>query len=168
MWILCSYMPTTLAYCYRKWYNRTMIVNVAGKHVRKEFAAVLICLSLIGNCVCGTVLCFGADGHVEFESAFHEQCKDHVHSQSTNHSHHSSEHEHDKHCHSGQCVDVPISFCLVKISQTPEQSSPAFSALAADAIVAVEQPDCCEHLSVADASAVTPYFAPLRTVILLA
>lgn len=144
-------------------------MNVAGKYVCKEFAAVLVCLSLIGNCAYGTVLCFGADGHVEFESAFHMQCKNHVHSQSTNHGLHSSEdnHEHDKHCHSGQCVDVPVSFGLVKISQTPEQLSLAFAGLAADAIVAVEQSDCSEHLPASNAFVAGSYFSPLRTVILL-
>ena len=116
------------------------------------------------------MLCFGADGHIEFEPAFHAQCKDHVHSQSANHDQHSSEgnHEHDKHCHSGQCVDVPISFAPAKISQTPQQSNPAFAALAANVIVAVEQSDCLEHLSAPSAFVVTGYFTPLRTVILLA
>ena len=147
-----------------------MIVNVAGKYARKELLAVLVCLCLIGNSAYGTVVCFGADGHIEFESPFHTQCKDHVHSLSTDHGRHSSEaeHEHEKHCHSRQCVDVPIFFGLTKISQKPEQSNPAFAALVADAIVAVEQSDFSEHLPASKAFAVTSYFAPLRTVILLA
>ncbi len=146
-----------------------MFVNATGKHVRKELIAVLVCLSLIGNSVYGTVLCFGADGHVEFESAFHAQCKDHVHSQSTDHGRHSSEagHEHDKHCHSGQCVDVPIAMDLAKVSQTTEQLNSAFATVVADAIVAVEQSDCPEHLPASNAFTVTSYFTPLRTVILL-
>ncbi len=140
-------------------------MNVTGKY--REFVAVLVCLSLIGNSAYGTVLCFGSDGHIEFESAFHEQCKDHVHSQSTDHGRHSSdaEHEHDRHCHSGQCVDVPVSFGLAKISQTAEQSNPA---LAVDVIVAVEQSDCSEHLPASNAFVASSYFSPLRTVILLA
>ncbi len=148
---------------------RTMIVNVTGKCVRKEFVAVLVCLFLIGNSVHGTVLCFGSDGHIEFESAFHEQCKDNVHSQSTDHGRHSSEveHEHDRHCHSGQCVDVPISLGLAKISQTPEQLNSALAALAADGIVAVEQSDCSEHLPVSNAFVATSYFSPLRSIVLL-
>ncbi len=145
-------------------------MNVAGKYVRREFAAVLVCLSLIGNSVYGTVLCFGADGHIEFESVFHEQCNDHVDSQSADHDHRSSEgkHEHGKHCHSGQCVDVPVSFGLAKISKTPEQLNLALAALAADMIVAVEQSDCSEHLPASDAFVASSYFSPLRTVILLA
>lgn len=144
-------------------------MNVAGKYVRKEFITVLVCLSLMGNCAYGTVLCFGADGHVEFESAFHAQCTDHVHSRATDHGHHFSkgEHEHDKHCHKGQCVDVQISFGLAKISQTPEQLSLASAALAADAIVAVDQSDCSEHLPASNAFVAGSYFSPLRTVILL-
>lgn len=163
MWSFPPYMPITLASCGLKLYNGTMFVNVTGKYVRKVFFAALICLSLIGNCVYGTVLCFGADGHVEFESAFHVQCEDHVHSQPADHGRHFSEgeHEHDKHCHSGQCVDVPVSFGLAKILQTSEQLNPTFAALTADVIVSVE------HSSASNACFVTSYFGPLRTVILL-
>ena len=163
-------MPTRLAYCCCEWYNRTMIVNVAGKYMRREFLAVLVCLCLIGNSACGTVLCFGTDGHIEFESAFHAHCKGNAHSQSADRGHHSSEaeHKHDKHCHSGQCVDVSISFGPAKISRLSEHLNPAFVALAADVIAAVEQSDCSEHLATSHAFSVTPYFAPLRTVILLA
>ena len=145
-------------------------MNATGKYVCREFAAVLVCLSLIGNSAYGTVLCFGADGHIEFESVFHEQCKDHVHSPSTDHDHHSSEpgHEHDKHCHSGQCVDVPISFGLAKISQTAEQLNPTFAAHAVGVIAVVEQSDCPEHLPASNAFVGGSYFSPLRTVILLA
>ena len=144
-------------------------MNAIGKYLRREFA-VLVCLSLIGNCVCGTVLCFGADGHIEFESAFHDECKDHVNSRSTDHHHDSSEagHEHDKHCHNGQCVDVPISFGLAKVSKTPGQLTLALAALAADMIASVEQSDCSEHLPASDAFVASSYFSPLRTVILLA
>ncbi len=145
-------------------------MNVAGKYVSKEFVAVLVCLSLTGNFVYGTARSFGADGHSEFKSAFHVQCKDHDHSLSTDHGRHSSEaeHEHDKHSHSGQYVDVPISFGLAKISQTSKQLNPAFTALAVDVIVAVEQSDCSEHLPASNAFVATSYFTPLRTVILLA
>jgi len=170
MWSSCPYMPTILAYCCWQWYNRIMIVSATGRYVRREFAAVLVCLSLIGNSAYGTVLCFGTDGHVEFESAFHAECKDHAHSQSTDHGRHSSEaeHKHDKHCHSGQCVDVPISFGLAKVSKTPGQLTLAFAALAADMIASVEQSDCSEHLPASDAFIAGSYFSPLRTVILLA
>jgi hypothetical protein len=145
-----------------------MFVNIAGKYVRKEFVAVLVCLSLIGNCAYGTVLCFGADGHVEFESVFHAQCTDHVHSQSTDHYSSEHEHEHDRHCHNGQCVDVPISLGLAKTSQTPEQLNSALAALAADVVVAAEQADCSEHLPALKTFFAGSYFSSLRTVILLA
>ena len=170
MWSSCPYMPTRLAYCYLEWYNRTMIVNATGKYVRKELAAVLVCLSLIGSSAYGTVLCFGADGHIEFESAFHTQCKDHANSQSAHHDHGSSEgrHEHDKHCHNGQCVDVPISFGLAEISKTPRQLNPTFAAHAVGVIAVVEQSDCSEHIPASNAFVGGSYFSPLRTVILLA
>ena len=53
-----------------------MIVNIAGKDKRRKCVALLVCLFVAANSVQGTVLCFGADGHIEFESAFHEQCTD--------------------------------------------------------------------------------------------
>ena len=147
-----------------------MFVGVAGKYVRKELVALLVCLSLIGNCVHGTVLCFGADGHVEFESAFHEECGEHTHSRPTDHHHHShaAEHEHEKHCQVGQCVDVPIVMDKVKASQTIEPLNPTFVTAVADAIPYTEQDNCIEHKPASDALATSSYFTPLRTVILLA
>ncbi|MHC4116025.1 MAG: hypothetical protein ACYSWO_00815 [Planctomycetota bacterium] len=142
---------------------------MTGKYVRKGFVAMLVCLCLIGNAVHGTVLCFGADGHVEFESVFHEQCTDHVHSLPSDHHHHPSEedHEHSKHCHAGQCVDVPVSMSMAKISQTKEKPTRASAAPSTDTIATVQQVDSCEHVPTLHAFLASCFFAPLRTVILV-
>lgn len=170
MWSSYAYMPIRLAYCRADLYNGIVILGVAEKYVRKEFAVVLVCLSLIGNSAYGTVLCFGADGHIEFESVFHEQCKDHVHSRFADHGHRSSEdrHEHDKHCHSGQCIDVPISFGLAGISKTTECLNSTLAALSASVIAVVEQSGFSEQLPLSKTCLGGSYFSPLRTVILLA
>ena len=147
-----------------------MIVNLNKEDICRRGIALIVCLLVAGNSVQGTVLCFGADGHIEFESVFHEQCKDHGPSRSPDHSHHPSEggHEHDDHCHSGQCTDVPISFGLAANSKTTGRLNSIFAAVTAGTINVVEQSDRTEELAISNAPAVGSYFSPLRTVILLA
>ena len=161
---------TTLASGRPKWYNKDMFVNVAGKDVCRKSVALLVCLFVAANSVQGTVLCFGADGHVEFELAFHERCTDHDHSRPSEHDRHSSDagHEEDGRCHNGPCVDVPVDVGLARISQTTEQLDSAFAAIVADVIAALEQFDYLEHNLVSNTFFDTSYFGPLRTIILLA
>ncbi len=134
------------------------------------FIALLVCLFVAASSVQGTVLCFGADGHVEFESAFHERCADHDHSRPSEHDRSSSGtgHEEGGHCDNGQCIDVPVDVALAKISQTTEQSGAAFATVVADVTIALEQSECSEHNLVSSALFDTSYFSPLRTIILLA
>jgi hypothetical protein len=152
-----------------KWYNGAMIVNVAGKDNRRKCVALLVCLFVAANSVQGTVLCFGADGHVKFESAFHEQCTDHDHPLPADHTGHSETgHESDRHCHRGPCVDVPIDVGLAKVLKTDEQLDRASAAVDTDAILAVEQPGSLEPAPPSSVFFATSYFSPLRTIILLA
>ena len=144
-------------------------MKVPWKTKRKEYVALLLCVFVAVNSVQGTVLCFGSDGHVEFESAFHERCAHHDDSLPADHDgHRETDHETDKHCHQGRCVDVPIDVGLAKISQTSEKLDRAFAAAAADAVLAVEQLDCLESGPASNAFFATSYFSPLRTIILLA
>ena len=115
-----------------------MIVKVLGKTISKEYVALLLCVFVLVNAVQGTVLCYGADGHVEFESAFHEQHTDHDHFRSA-----------------------------AQISRTSEQLDRAFAVLYVDAILAIEQLSCLESGPASNAFFATSYFSPLRTVILL-
>jgi hypothetical protein len=143
---------------------------VGGKDICREFIALMVCIFVAVSSGQGTVLCYGADGHVEFESAFHEQCTDHDHSQPGDHGRHSSEAEHDEdeNRHHGRCVDISVDIGLIRISQTAEQSDRAFAPVAADAIFAIEQLGCLESGPASNAFFATSYFSPLRTVILLA
>ena len=146
-----------------------MIVKVLGKTISKEYVALLLCVFVLVNAVQGTVLCYGADGHVEFESAFHEQHTDHDHFRSAAHGHHCPEAEHDenKRRHLGQCVDVPVDFGLVQISRTSEKLDRAFAVIYVDAILAIEQLSCLESGPASNAFFATCYFSPLSTVILM-
>jgi hypothetical protein len=140
-----------------------MILNVAGKNIGREFVALLVCLFVLANAVQGTVLCYGYNGHVEFESAFHEQCTCHGHSDSGH-----STHDEDKNCHQGQCVDIPVDFGYIQISQTTEQLDRTFAAIDMDAIVAILPFVCSEYDPVAGECHNPSYFSPLRIIILLA
>ena len=142
-------------------------MKLAKKQMYKKCFVVLICLLIAGNSAHGTVLCFGADGHTEFESAFHERCDDPVHSYASdqNQLSYEAEHEIGKHC--GPCVDVPISIGLAKISRASTQLNPIFPAPATNVIVATDKLNFSICNFASNTFAATSYFTPLRTVILL-
>lgn len=75
--------------------------------MHKKCILVLTCLLMFGNLAHRAVLCFGADGHIEIESVFHEQCGNHARFHPADQKR--SEHMHikDKHCE--LCVDIPLS-----------------------------------------------------------
>ena len=104
-----------------------MTVNRAGKQIYKKWFVVVMCLLMGGNSAHGVVLCFGVDGHIEVESAFHERCDDPAHSRPTdqNQLSYQSDHTKDRHCE--PCVDIPISGnCVTKriTSFVMKKSSP--------------------------------------------
>ncbi|MGB2808257.1 MAG: hypothetical protein WBC22_10975 [Sedimentisphaerales bacterium] len=143
-------------------------MKLTGKKLYKKCMVVLICFLIIGNLAQGTVLCFGADGHVEFESAFHKHCDDPVHSHTSDQNQHSHEagHEKDKHCE--PCVDIPISIGLAKISHISKQLNPTSPVPTANVISDVDKINCSKFHLISNTSLDTSYFTPLRTVILLA
>jgi hypothetical protein len=78
---------------------------------------------MIGNMAQGVVLCLGADGHAEFELAFHQPCdgEDHSHHAEQKQLVYHEDHENDKHC--GPCVDIPLSVSYAKASRVWKQMS---------------------------------------------
>ena len=134
----------------------------------KKCMVVLICLLIIGNLAQGTVLCFGADGHVEFEPAFHNHCDHSVHYHASDQNQHSHEDGHEKGKHCEPCVDIPISIGLAKISHMPEQSNPTSPIPAANVIADTDKINCSVFHLISNTSVDTSYFTPLRTVIMLA
>jgi hypothetical protein len=129
---------------------------------------VLICLLIIGNLAQGTVLCFGADGHVEFEPAFHKHCDHPVHYRASDQNQHFYEAGHEKGKHCQPCVDIPISIDLAKISPVTKQLNPTYLVPATNVIVLTDNLDFSAYNSVSNTFVDTSYFTPLRTVILLA
>ncbi len=142
-------------------------MKLAKKQMYKKCFIVLICLLIAGNLTHGTVLCFGADGHIELESAFHERCDHPVHSYPSDQNQLSSEAEHEIGKHCGSCVDVAISIGLAKISRASTQLNPTFPAPVANMIVLTDKFDFSAYNSASNTFSATSYFTPLRTVILL-
>ncbi|MHC4087086.1 MAG: hypothetical protein ACYSU5_18035 [Planctomycetota bacterium] len=141
---------------------------MTGRKLFKKCMVVLICLLIIGNLAQGTVLCFGADGHVELEPAFHNHCDHPVHYHASEKNQHSHEADHEKGKHCEPCVDIPVSIDLAKISHMPEQSNPTSPVPAANVIADTDTIKCSEFYLISNISDDTSYFTPLRTVILLA
>ena len=142
-------------------------MKLAKKQMYKKCFVVLICLLIAGNLTHGTVLCFGADGHTELESAFHEHCDDPVHSSAPDQNQLSYEAEHEKGKHCEPCVDVPISIGLAKISRASTKLNPAFPAQVTNMIVLTDKYNLPAYNSASNTFAAPSYFTPLRTVILL-
>ena len=142
-------------------------MKLARKQIYKKCIVVLICLSIAGNLAHGAVLCFGADGHIELESAFHERCNDSVHPCASEQNQLSYQVDHIKGKHCGPCVDVPIPIDLAKISHTPKHWNPIFPAPAINILVGTYKPNYSAYNFTSNTFAATSYFSPLRTVILL-
>ena len=144
-----------------------MSVKRARKQIYKKCFVVLICLLIAGNSTHGVVLCFGVDGHIEIESAFHERCDDPAHSQPTDQKQlsYQSDHIKDKHCE--PCVDIPISIGLAKISHAPKQLNSTFPAPATNVIVLANKFNPSAYSAASNNFDANSYFIPLRTVILL-
>ena len=144
-----------------------MTVKRARKQIYKKCFVVLICLLIVGNSAQGAVLCFGVDGHIEIESAFHERCDDPAHSQPTDQKQLSYQVDHVKDKHCKPCVDVPISFGLAKISTVIKQLNSTFPAPAPNVIVLDNKFNLSAYNLASSAFDAASYFTPLRTVILL-
>lgn len=144
-----------------------MIVKLAKKQMYQKCIIVFVCLLIVGNSAQEIVLCFGEDGHIELESAFHKQCEAPVHSYTSdqNKLHYEAHHVEGKHC--DPCVDVPISIGLAKISHTPKQLKPTFPVSATNMIVGTDKPNSSAYNFAPNTFVATSYFTHLRTVILL-
>ncbi len=133
----------------------------------KKFIVLLICLFVVGNSAQGVVLCVGADGHIEIESAFHECCDDLVRFQLTERNRFSSQVDHEKGEHCGPCIDIPISIGMATIFRTPEKLNSTFEVPATNVIVVSDEVNFSAYNSTSNTFAATSYFTPLSTVILL-
>jgi hypothetical protein len=124
---------------------------------------LLICLLIIGNLAQGTVLCFGADGHVEIESAFHERCTTPTHAPHAEPQQLSRWVAHEKGDHCGPCIDIPISTTPVKITRLLKKPNSVFSAPVTTVIASAYPSDPLAPV----AFNVPPHFVHMQFVILL-
>jgi len=143
-----------------------MKVPRIGKH--KRFASVLICLFVWASASQGVVVCVGSDGHVALEPAFHERCHHHVHAEETEVGQFTKEissHAESRHCQ--PCVDIPLSLGLLQDCSQLTKLQPKSQILSAP----VSPDTSLETIPVLTGVSepfyiTTPYFDPLRTVIL--
>ncbi len=143
------------------------MLKLAKKHIYKEYFIVFFCLLIFGNLAHFKVLCFGADGHIELESAFHVRCDASIYSSS-----HKQNilikkefHEICKHC--GPCIDVPIYKELIRISNTPQKLNQILLFQTINILTDIDKLNCSEYNFTKNTLFDTSYFDPLRSVILL-
>jgi len=135
----------------------------------KEYVTVLICLAIIGNWLHAPVVCLGANGHIELESAFHERCHDTACFQTAHEDprlHTSNTPQNDKHC--GHCIDIPVPVHLINVSRTTKSLDTVSASPLADVASIAQTQILSTNTLAANFFAAIPYFTPLRTVILLA
>ena len=143
------------------------MLKLTGKQIYKKCVIVLLCISIAANLAHWKVLCFGADGHVEFESAFHKCCEDPDYSSAPdqNELSYKAGHETCKHC--GPCVDIPISNDVVQISNTPQKIITKFPVSTTYMLIDTDEHSSSVYNLASNIFTDTSYFRPLRTVILL-
>jgi hypothetical protein len=112
------------------------------------------------------VLCFGADGHVEFESAFHERCDDPDHSSAPVQDVFSSKASHEICNHCGPCIDMPITNDMIQISNTPQKIITKLSVPTTYMLIDTDKLNSSVYNLASNSFTETSYFSPLRTVVL--
>jgi len=133
----------------------------------KKCVIVLVCISIAANLTHWKVLCFGADGHIELESTFHEHCDGPVRSSASIQDVFSSQAGHEICNHCGPCIDVPISNGPAKISRTPQQLNQKFPVPSTSIPVVAYKDVYSAYYFTSNTFTDTSYFDPLRSVILL-
>ena len=144
-----------------------MMLKLAKKQTYKRYIIVFLCFLIVGNLAHWKVLCFGADGHVELESAFHECCDEPDYSSAPNQNglHYKAVHENCKHC--GPCIDMPISNDLVQISTTSQKIISKFPVTITNMLIDTDKLNSSVYHLASNNFTDTSYFTPLRTVVLL-
>ncbi|MCP4614480.1 MAG: hypothetical protein GY845_37855 [Planctomycetes bacterium] len=133
----------------------------------KKCIIVFLCLLIVCNLAHWKVLCFGADGHIELESAFHKCCEDPDHSSDTDQNELSYKvgYEICKHC--GPCVDMPISNELAQISTTSQKIITKILLPTTYMFIDIDKHSSSVYNVASNTFSDTSYFDPLHTVVLL-
>lgn len=143
------------------------MLKLAKKKSYRQYVVLLICLSIVGNLCHWKVLCFGADGHIEVESAFHERCDDQAPYDASEQKELFSGEVHEICEHCGPCLDIPISNDLVQISKTAQKLNIKFLIPTTYMLIDTDKLNSSQFNLASNTFADTYYFDPLCTVILL-
>jgi hypothetical protein len=143
------------------------MLKLAKRQMYKKCIIVFLSLLIVGNSAHLKVLCFGADGHVELESAFHKCCEepDNSSAPDQNELSYKAGHETCRHCE--PCIDIPISNDMLQISNTPEKIITKFPVPTTNMLIDIDKLDSSVYNSASKSFTDTSYFIPLRTVVLL-
>lgn len=143
------------------------MLRLAKQQTYKKCIIVFICLLIVINIEYRTVICLGADGHIDFEPAFNECCDETDHPSASVQIELSAKEGHEicKHC--GSCVDFPIYKDMVQISNTPQKLNPVFLIPATNVLIDFVKLNSSVYNLASNSFTDTSYFDPLRTVILL-
>ena len=143
------------------------MLKLTKNQMYKKYIIGILCLLVVGNLAHWKVLCFGADGHIELESAFHKCCEEPDHSSAPDQNELSYKAGHENCPHCGPCVDMPISNDLVQISNTPQKIITKISLPTTYILIDTDKLNSSVYNLASNIFADTSYFSPLRTVVLL-
>ena len=143
------------------------MLKLAKQQMYKKYIIVFLCFLIVVNLAHWKVLCFGADGHIELESAFHKCCEDPEHSSAPDQNELSYKAGHENCTHCGACVDMPISNDLVQISNTPQKIITNFPVPTIYVLIDNDKLNSSVYNLASNSFIDTSYFSPLRTVILV-
>ena len=124
----------------------------------------LMCLSSVSGFF--MVTCHGSDGHVAMEPVFHNHCPETDHTGNQNNS---SESEADLHFRHNHCIDTIAASYFYVLSQKNHRNS-LLKVVTMNYSLKSASSNISLHLRDSDAkhNQLSPFFTPLRTVILLA
>jgi hypothetical protein len=129
--------------------------------------SVLLSILLAGSGLQGAVLCHGEDGHIAIEAADSICCSKISDCSSQVCSADSVEKELSSNHDCGACTDIPISVGFATVVKKLCRSNPALPASGIIAFANVYIPGFSEYQLVSEPFALSRFFTPLRSIILL-
>jgi hypothetical protein len=143
------------------------MLKLLKKETYKRGIIVFLSLLIVANLAHWKVLCFGADGHIELESAFQKCCEDPDCSSVPDQSgpSYTEGHKTCKHC--GPCIDIPIFDDLGQISNASQKLITKFSVSTTYILIDTEKLNSSLSNLPSNIFTDTSFFTPLRMVVLL-
>lgn len=141
-------------------------MKLTRKKVYNRCFCLLSCVLLMVSSVQVFVLCRGQDGHSAIEAVGNDCCAKLPTGVSREASLTSAERALSSNKSScGPCMDIPVG--LVGVFKKPNQVSPVFLASTTIGRVTISNCDSSEYQLALESFTPTPYFTPLRSIILL-